>query len=464
MNETREDVARRASKLFEEHRLAIYKQTDRIFAWLILGQWACAIFCALVLSPYAWAGHVHTVHIHVQAAIFLGGALAALPLILARTHPGAAVTRHVIAGSQMLWSALLIHLSGGRIETHFHVFVSLAFVAFYRDYRVIVTATLVVATDHFIRGMLFPESVYGVVNPEWWRFLEHVGWVAFEDVVLVISCFRGVAEMREVAEKRAEIEAVSAEERRKSAALDAAMQELESSQEARGRQEKLAAIGQLAASVGHELRNPLAAISNATAYITKKLARASLDDARVTQFLGVIEKEVAACGKIISDLLDFARERALARGPCPLGPLVAEAVSLVPRPPNVTVKSDIPDDLPVPSLDKDMFRQILINLVQNAVEAIPAGSEGRVVVSADGGGARPWALRVVDDGAGIPAEIASRVFQPLFTTKSKGTGLGLAIVANMIQKHAGSIRVDSEVGRGTTFIIELPAAPAQGTA
>ncbi len=102
--------------------------------------------------------------------------------------------------------------------------------------------------------------------------------------------------------------------------------------------------------------------------------------------------------------------------------------------------------------------------MQNAVEAIPAGREGKVVVTADGGGARPWALRVADDGAGIPDDVASRVFQPLFTTKSKGTGLGLAIVANMIQKHHGHIRVDSEVGRGTTFIIELPATPAPVTA
>jgi len=464
MDDSRDEVTRAANRLFEEHRLANYQQTDRIFTWLMLGQWGLAIVCALTLSPYAWAGHVRTVHLHVQAAIFLGGALSALPILLARTHPGAPVTRHVIAAAQMLWSALLIHLSGGRIETHFHIFGSLAFVAFYRDYRVLLTATVVVALDHFVRGLLFPESVYGVVNPEWWRFLEHAGWVVFEDIVLVISCLRGVEEMREVARKRAEIEAVSAEERRKSAALDEALRQLSSSQETLVRQEKLAAIGQLAASVGHELRNPLGAIANASAYITKKLARASIDDARVVQFLGVIDKEVSACGKIISDLLDFARERPLSRGACPLGPLVAEAVALVPRPSNVTVKNDVPEDLPVPTLDKDMFRQVLINLVQNAVEAIPMGRVGSVVVTAEGGGARPWAVRIADDGAGIPDDVASRVFQPLFTTKSKGTGLGLAIVANMIQKHQGAIRVDSEVGRGTTFIIELPATAAPVTA
>jgi two-component system sensor histidine kinase HydH len=383
-----------------------------------------------------------------------------MPILLTRTHPGSALTRHVIAASQMLWSALLIHLTGGRIETHFHVFGSLAFVAFYRDYRPLVTATLVVAADHFIRGLLFPESVYGIVNPEWWRFLEHAGWVALEDAILVLACLRGVREMREIAGERAELEAISAREERKSAALDEALRELQRSQDALVRQEKLAAIGELAASVGHELRNPLTAIANAGAYVTKKLSRAPHEDPRVAQFLGVIAEEVTACGKIIADLLDFAREKPLALAACPLAPLVDDAVALVPRSAGVTVTNDVPRDLPIPTLDKDKFRQIIINLVSNAVEAIPAGRTGEVVISAEGGGEHPWALRIADNGVGISDEVAGKVFQPLFTTKSKGTGLGLAIVATMIQRHKGSIRVDSEVGRGSTFIIQLPAVPA----
>ena len=91
---------------------------------------------------------------------------------------------------QVLWSALLIHLTGGRIETHFHVFGSLAFLAFYRDWQVLVPATVVVAADHFLRGQFFPQSVYDVLNAGSWRWLEHAGWVVFEDIFLVASCVR----------------------------------------------------------------------------------------------------------------------------------------------------------------------------------------------------------------------------------------------------------------------------------
>ena len=92
--------------------------------------------------------------------------------------------------------ALLIHLTGGRIETHFHVFGSLAFLAFYRDWRVLIPATVVVALDHMLRGMFWPESVYGVLVASEWRWVEHAAWVVFEDVFLVIACVRGTQELQ----------------------------------------------------------------------------------------------------------------------------------------------------------------------------------------------------------------------------------------------------------------------------
>src|SRR5258707_12580963 len=98
-------------------------------------------------------------------------------------NPGATMNRHVIAILQMMWSALLIHLTGGRIETHFHVFGSLALLAFYRDWTVLVPATLVVAADHAIRGALWPQSVYGELTASLWRTVGPASWVGFEDVL-----------------------------------------------------------------------------------------------------------------------------------------------------------------------------------------------------------------------------------------------------------------------------------------
>ena len=215
-------IVERAEERFQDHRREIFVTTDRTFAGLMIGQWAFGVVLALAVSPYAWAGKVKTVNMHVWAAIVLGGLLTALPVTLAVLRPGSALTRHVIAAAQMLWSALLIHLSGGRIETHFHVFGSLAFISFYRDWKVLLTATVVVATDHLLRGIFWPESVYGIANPEWWRFLEHAGWVIFCVSFLLLSCVRGTRDMRVMAEKSAEIEALAENQWRNSSVLDRA--------------------------------------------------------------------------------------------------------------------------------------------------------------------------------------------------------------------------------------------------
>src|SRR5262249_30147126 len=114
--------------------------------------------------------------------------------------------RPVIAAGQMLTSALLIHLSGGRIETHFHIFGSLAFLAFYRDWRVLITATLVVAVDHVVRGIYWPQSVFGVLAASPWRVVEHAGWVVFEDIFLAASCVQGTRESAGIARRQAELE------------------------------------------------------------------------------------------------------------------------------------------------------------------------------------------------------------------------------------------------------------------
>ena len=168
------------------------RETDTRFLYLLLMQWVFAITVAVVVSPYAGAGSVKDVNEHVWVAIFLGAAINALPIALVRLRPGAMLTRHVVTAAQMLWSAVFVHLTGGRIETNFHVFASLAFVAFYRDWR------------------LLPVSVYGIANPEWWRFLEHAVWVVFENIVLIHSCINGVRDMRAMAEREASLQDINA--------------------------------------------------------------------------------------------------------------------------------------------------------------------------------------------------------------------------------------------------------------
>jgi two-component system sensor histidine kinase HydH len=220
------EESERAAELYQEELSAQRIRLDRIFAKLMLIQWAFAIAIALIYSPFAWEGKQRVIHAHVYLALFMGAGLTLLPLVMVRQRAGSAATRQLIAVSQMLWSALLIHLTGGRIETHFHVFGSLAWLAFYLDWRILVSATVVVAGDHFLRGVFYPESVYGITNPEWWRFLEHAFWVAFEDGILLIACHNGLRSLRDGAQRQAQLEALSESEQNKAVALEMLLTEL----------------------------------------------------------------------------------------------------------------------------------------------------------------------------------------------------------------------------------------------
>ncbi len=221
-------MSRRAEALFHQHRNTLLGTTDFLFAGLLAFQWLAAIATALVASPRTWVGATSRVHPHVWAATLLGGVIISLPIGLALTRPARATTRHSIAVAQMLMGALLIHLSGGRIETHFHLFGSLAFLAFYRDWPVLVSASVVVAVDHLLRGLFWPQSVFGVPTVEPWRWVEHTGWVTFEDIFLIWSCRRGTWEMWDIAQRQAALEVVHEQIERQVEARTAELHESES--------------------------------------------------------------------------------------------------------------------------------------------------------------------------------------------------------------------------------------------
>jgi hypothetical protein len=196
------------NELFQAQLAGLTVSTDRAFAVVLIVEWLVGILLALLVSPFAWEGTQFSVHIHVWAAVLLGSLHIFPPLLLIWRAPGRPLTRHVVAVAQMLTAALFIHLTGGRIETHFMVFGSLAFLAFYRDWKVLVTATVVVAVDHLLRGLFFPQSVYGEtattmgVTAAVWRTLEHAWWVVFEDIFLLYAIFRGNQVQQTVASEK----------------------------------------------------------------------------------------------------------------------------------------------------------------------------------------------------------------------------------------------------------------------
>src|SRR6185503_771442 len=279
----------RPRELVDEHAKSICVRTDRMFAGLMVLQWLGGIAAALWISPRTWSGAVSQTHVHVWAAVFLGGAISAFPVALALKRPGWIVTRHVIAIAQALTSALLIHVMGGRIETHFHVFGSLAFLAFYRDWRVLISATVVVDADHFLRGVFLPQSVFGVLTPSSWRWLEHAGWVIFEDVFLLISIQQGLREMRQVAERQASLEAVneSIEQRVRERTYDLQKEiqerietqsKLEETHERLLQVSRQAGMAEVATGVLHNVGNVLNSVSVSATVVCDRLRQSDVDD------------------------------------------------------------------------------------------------------------------------------------------------------------------------------------------
>ncbi len=217
------------------------------------------------------------------------------------------------------------------------------------------------------------------------------------------------------------------------------------------RQAHLASLGELSAGLAHEIRNPLASLSGAVQMLST--AAASGDDARL---LDLIRRESGHLGKLVSDFLVFARPPRPSLQAGDLGAFVrdcCEAFEPEARAKGRTLRCDA---APAPCrFDPDQMRQVVGNLLRNALEATASG--GHIEVSL-GPSDRGWRLAVGDDGPGVSPEIAPRLFEPFFTTKEKGTGLGLALVARIAGAHGGTVDLDQQPGRGACFVVTLPRA------
>src|SRR5882724_985200 len=407
-------------ELVQEHRDRIARNTSGIFAVLMLLQWAGAILTAAIVSPRTWTGTTSSIHVHVWASILLGGIITIVPVALALVYPTRALTRHVIAAGQMLMSALLIHITGGRVETHFHVFGSLAILAFYRDWRILITAATVVYIDHVVRGYYWPQSVYGVLNASPWRAVEHAWWVGFEVVFLTVAIRQSLREMFLIAERQVKLHSVNseieAEVKARTAELTTVNKQMET----------------FCYSMSHDLKAPLRGIQSFSTLLIEDHGEVLNDQAK--EYVSRIQEAAGRMNRLVNDLLEYSRvSRAkFALAPVDVSDVTEEALRLLAaeiQHQAASIKVD--PGLGVVIGHEATLIQVMLNLIGNALRYGRLGVAPALNVRSECHGNR-IKVSVQDNGIGIAPQYHHKIFEifervPTPNTQDS-TGVGLAIV------------------------------------
>jgi signal transduction histidine kinase len=320
---------------------------------------------------------------------------------------------------------------------------SLRFGVLFQVVAVLVSVMIVMTIDFLWDGRFSAELEFaGVFTP----FLDGLFLVLF--VTAMLNEIREEVSRRQVAEE--EIRLLNEE-------LEVKVQErtnqLLEAQDELVRKEKLALLGQVADTVGHELRNPLGVMNNAVYFLQIVLADA---DESTREYLGIIKDEIADAERIVSDLLDAVRTKPPHPEMVEVAALIEQTLGKCDVPPSVTVRMDIPKMLSAIQVDPGQMQQVLWNLITNGVEAMPDGGALEIRVDEDQA-AKTVTVSIKDSGSGIGPENQAKLFQPMFTTKARRVGLGLVVVKNLTQANGGSVGVDSVPGKGSSFFVTLPS-------
>ncbi|MFS4458810.1 sensor histidine kinase [Bdellovibrio sp. HCB2-146] len=425
--------------LFHHQAFEVAVRVDRAFAILMAVQWFVIILVALFVSPNVWNWGPEAAHNNFLLALVLGGLLSLPTIFCTVAFPGRIGTRYVTGIAQMCFSTLFIHLTGGRIETHFHVFVSLVFLAFYKDVALLwIGALIVILFDDITREYFFPLIFRSEIALTHWHWLEHASWIVFECLVLSVAIVRINQGLLDTAESKHQL--IQAREH----ALKAAS--LKSN---------------FLSNMSHEIRTPL----NSIIGFSDILKDTKLDEEQA-YYVGTIHRCSDTLLHLINDILDFSKiENGLMQverhrfDVQELHHDLQRMFMVICREKGLELSVKIDESVPRHALgDSYRLRQVLTNLLSNAIKFTPKGRVDLCVGIQDG----KLCWQVKDTGIGIQKENIPHLFKHFtqadstITRRFGGTGLGLMISKNLIELMGGKISVESEVGAGTTFSFAVP--------
>ena len=438
---------------------------DRLYSHLLIAQFAVCAAVWIVCSPYDWSGPARLIF----DAIILGGMITSLPLYMAIRCPGKTLTRHCIAIGHMLIGVLFIHLCHGRTECHFYLFGALAALAYYRDWRVLITASLVIVVDNIVGGIVCPQSIFGAQAVEPVRWLEHAWWVAFEDGFLIRYIWLSQREMHQLSRKHSELEAHNAMIERK---VELRTRELaEANAKLKDMTTNLSRsnteLQQFAYVAAHDLKEPLRTVMSYTEIIAEDLEDKLTPD--MQENMTFVLDAVKRMQQLINDLLAYSRvqtqgrpfevvdlNKTLDRALADLRFNIEEKNATVTR-----------DSLPTVSADANQMSQLFNNLIGNALKFNRADEAIKIHIGAEKNDPGLWCMSIQDNGIGLDMQHSERIFRMFSRLHAigeySGTGIGLAICKRIIERHGGEIWVESERNKGSTFKFSLPELAEEAT-
>lgn len=443
----KQGVSSEEKEVFRNYYKDIFKHTDHMFIFLLLFEWVFVVILAFFTkAPLLFN------HLPVYGTFVIGGVLALGPLFLVRRNPNNNINRYIITFSQMLFSMLLIFLTRGRIESHFFVFISITFLSFYADWRLLIVATVTTVFNH-------------IIQESYWSGAEFLGWLLFLDTVLLYNIrerkkLSWIIARKEVALQGA-MDSLEQKSQKKTWDLQESINVILEQQESLVTSARMSTFGEMAAGIAHEINNPLMIIIGKTTRLKRRLLDNTIDHEELLAVLTQIVETSNRIVKIIRGLRSFSRDGE--RDPMEvilLSKVIQDTLDLCQerfKDNSIELKVDIGSSHEAKIKGKAVqLSQVLFNLLNNAIDAVSSLPEKwvevKVTLSND-----TCTISVTDSGHGIPQELQDKIMFPFFTTKEvgKGTGLGLSISKVLIEKHNGRLFYDQNSPH-TRFVIELP--------